>query len=343
MLVLGQVLAAGGALAARPPSPPATPSQASRPAVTVPAAPKVATAPRQRPRAALARSPGNHREVARKAASPAAAATTAKARHGGSRTAPVAAAARPRERSQARPATPAAAAEPPEARRAKVVEEVRAAARATGFDPAMLLAIVMAESSLRENVRNPRSSAAGPLQFSATTWLAALPAFAGRIPELAPHARRLEELADRERRLDRMQAPPRGRRAMLVLLRREQAKARRAALALRYDIRVAARVAAALAQEDAERFRALTGQRPAGAGDIYAVHLLGVGAAADLAKAVRQRPEASVAEVLPRAVLAANPEIFRGPDGGALTVRQARQRIAARIGPAAPVQVAEAP
>jgi hypothetical protein len=227
-----------------------------------------------------------------------------------------------------------------------VAEEVRAAARASGFDPATLLAIAMAESSLREHVRNPRSSAAGVLQFSAPTWMAAVPTFAGRIPELAPHAQRLEILAERERRLDRLQAPPRQRRAMLKILRREQAAAERAILALRHDVRIAARVAAALALEDSERYRALTGERPSGVGDIYAVHLLGVSAAADLARAGRQRPEASVAEVLPAPVLRANPEIFAGPGGQTLSVRQARQRIAARITPVAepvPVQVAEAP
>ncbi len=251
----------------------------------------------------------------------------------------------PAKTRQARPAPPATAPESAAARRERVAAEVRDAARAAGFDPAILHAIAMAESSLREHVRNPRSSAAGPLQFSARTWLRAVPRFAPRIPELALHMRRLEELAAQERSLSRSRMPPRERRRQLAALRRQQAAAERAALALRHNARIAARVAAALAQEDAERFRRLTGEHPAKPADIYAVHLLGVSAAADLAKAARQRPKTSVAEVLPAAVLRANPEIFKGPDGKPLPVQQARERIAVRLGPTepAPVQVAEAP
>lgn len=244
-----------------------------------------------------------------------------------------------------RPPPAAATPETAETRRERAAEAVRGAARAAGFEPALLLAIAMAESSLREHVRNPRSSAAGPMQFSAATWLRVLPRFAAAIPELLPHARRLEELAARERKLSQGRIAPRDRRRQFAALRREQAAAQRAALALRHDARIAARVAAALAQEDAERYRSLTGERPATPGDIYAVHLLGVAAAAGLAKAARQRPEASVAAVLPPGVLRANPEIFTGPDGKPLPVRQARERIAARLGPVerTPVQVAEAP
>ncbi|MDI3308243.1 MAG: transglycosylase SLT domain-containing protein [Acetobacteraceae bacterium] len=251
----------------------------------------------------------------------------------------------PQPSARVQQAHPAPAPEPAEARRERVAELVRSAARAAGFDPELLLAIAMAESSLREHVRNPRSSAAGPMQFSATTWMRAIPRFAARIPELAPHARRMEELAAQERRLSQGKAPPRRRRAQLAALRRERAVAERAALALRHDARIAARVAAALAQEDAERYRSLTGERPATAADIYAVHLLGVGTAAELAKAARQRPNASVATVLPAGVLSANPEIFAGPGGKPLPVRQARERIAARLVPVEPppVQVAEAP
>lgn len=252
---------------------------------------------------------------------------------------------RPPPAAKARQVRPATAPESPEARRERVAEQVRDAARAVGFDPELLRAIAMAESSMREHVRNARSSAAGPLQFCTATWMRAVPRFAARIPELAPHAHRLEDLAAREHRLSQSKAPPRQRRAQLAALRREQAAAERAALALRHDARIAARVAAALAQEDAERFRSLTGERPATAGDIYAVHLLGVTVAADLAKAARQRPDASVAAVLPSGVLRANPEIFTAPDGKPLPVRQARERIAARLGPVepTPMQVAEAP
>lgn len=217
-------------------------------------------------------------------------------------------------------------------RRAETAAQVRAAAEASGFDPDMLLAIAMAESSLRESVRSDRSSAAGPLQFTVPTWLAAVHAFAERIPDLAPHRARLMELGEREAAL--AGGPAAGRLAALVALRREQAAARQAALALRHRTATAARVAALLAREDAERFRALTGTPPAGPGEIYAIHLLGVGAAAALARAERQRPGASVAQVLPPGVVAANRPLFRGPDGQPLSVREARGRIAARMEPA---------
>jgi hypothetical protein len=245
-----------------------------------------------------------------------------------------------------RPAAATAEAPPAEQGRARVAAAVRAAAAASGFDPEMLLAIAMAESSLREGARNPRSTAAGPLQFTTPTWLAAVHAYADRIPALAPHRRRMMELASRDIALGGSALPPRQRRPVLAALRREQAAARGAALALRHDAAVAARVAAVLAQDDADRFRALTGARPAGPGEIYAIHLLGVGVAADLARAERQRPAASVEGVLPPGVLRANREIFRGEGGRALTVREAQARIAARLRPPETtelVQLAEAP
>jgi hypothetical protein len=246
-------------------------------------------------------------------------------------------------RPQARPA-PRPPAETPEERRLRVAETVRQAARETGFDPELLLAIAMAESSLREGVGNPRSSAAGPMQFTTPTWLAAVHGLADRVPALAPHRARLLALAERELVLSRTRMAPARRRAALAALRREQAAVQRAALALRHDTATAARVAAVLAQEDAERFRRLTGEAPASPGQIYAVHLLGVGAAAALARAERQRPSASVAEVLPPGVLRANREIFLGEDGRPLPIREAGRRIAARLQPAEPplLEMAEA-
>lgn len=245
----------------------------------------------------------------------------------------------------ARAAPPSLPAETAEERRLRVAEAVRGAARDTGFDPDTLVAIAMAESSLREEARNPRSSAAGPLQFTTATWLAAVYGLADRVPALVPHRDRLRALSARELALGQKKMPRAQRSAALRALRREQTAAQRAALALRHDAAIAARVAATLAQEDAERYRRLTGSPPASPGEVYAIHFLGVGVAAALARAARERPGTSIAEVLPPAVLRANREIFLGPKGRPIAVREARSRIAGRLAPPPPdlVEVAEAP
>lgn len=232
---------------------------------------------------------------------------------------------------------------------------VREAAVAAGFDPTLLLAIAVAESGLRVEARSRRSSATGTMQFTETTWLAAVERFGPGMPRLEGAARRLAALKTREAALARRHPAPRGNRAEAAALRRdaaalrrEAAATRRAVLALRRDPHLSAAVAAALAREDAGRFAALTRRQPSGPAEVYALHLLGVTAAAELARAAREQPDRRVDRILPPAVLRANREVFLGERRVPVSARAAMERIAARIALAphdaepGGVQVAEA-
>lgn len=243
------------------------------------------------------------------------------------------------------PPVPPSAAE----RRAAVAAALRTAARQAGFDPALLVAIATVESGLDDGAANPRSSATGPLQFTAGTWSLAIARFGEGLPEIEDARSRIAALGAALGELARRPRPNRAearaieaeRRDVQAALRAEEA----ALLALRRHPEVAGRLAARLSQDDAARLRALTGRLPEGPGDIYALHFLGIGAAAALLDAARRAPARSVAELLPPAVLEGNREIFHDAAGKPLGARAARSRIAARIEAAlrpAEVQMAEA-
>jgi hypothetical protein len=220
-------------------------------------------------------------------------------------------------------------------RRAAVAAAIRAAAEGAGFDPDLLVRIAIAESSLRTDARNPRSSAAGPLQFTETTWLAAVARFGPDIPEVAPVAAALAALPEREaalgRRPARTRTEVRARAEALAQVRREAAAVRADALALRHDVAAAAKVAVALARDDAARFAALTRRPPNHPGEVYALHFLGVGLAADLARAAAKQPAQPVSRILPHEVLRANREVFLDERGRPVSARTAKARIAARL------------
>lgn len=164
------------------------------------------------------------------------------------------------------------------------IEAVSRAAQATGSDFGALLATARRESGLDRNAEAKTSSAAGLFQFIESTWLD----------------------------LVRKYGPKHG----LDGLNLGDPAGRRAALALRYDPEIAARMAGELTRDNAAALRAGLG-RDASAGETYAAHVLGAQGALAMLKAPAG---ASAAALLPKAA-AANHALFFEKDGAARTAQ----------------------
>jgi len=159
----------------------------------------------------------------------------------------------------------------------EILSAIRVAQRKVEVDPYLLLAIAWKESSFDPKARNKHSSAQGLLQFTTTTWLTVIRDFGAR-HGLAHYAKAIA--MDRDGRL--MVKPPRLRRAIL---------------ALRDDPRLQAIMTAErLAQERRSLEEHI--DRPAGAADLYFVHLLGpTGAKRFLTQLAKAPDSSSIAAV----------------------------------------------
>lgn len=176
---------------------------------------------------------------------------------------------------------------------APVVQAIRDGASATGVGFDYLLATARRESALDPSAKAPTSSATGLFQFIEQTWL-------GTMKNAGPQLGLQAEA-------DAIVRQPDGTYAVA------DAAQRQAILDLRRDPKVAAVLAGALTQRNAQALQAATGQEPT-PGDLYAAHVLGAKGAASLIATAKTFPERSAALDLPEAA-AANRALFYDRSG----------------------------
>jgi hypothetical protein len=176
-------------------------------------------------------------------------------------------------------------------RRDDIQASIAAAAALTGVDERFLIHTAVLESGLNPYARASTSTGRGLFQFVDQTWLGAV----ARWGSLYGHGA--------EARLVRFD---RRGRAFVA-----DPQAAREILALRYEPDFAARVAAAMAADNAETLRRALG-RPPSAGELYAAHLLGAAGALQLIWAAYIRPAYPAASLLPEAAAANFRLFYRG-------------------------------
>lgn len=201
---------------------------------------------------------------------------------------------------------------------APVVQAIRDGASATGVGFDYLLATARRESALDPSAKAPTSTATGLFQFIEQTWLATMKN-AG--PQLGLQAE-----------ADAIVRQPDGTYAVA------DAAQRQAILDLRRDPKVAAVLAGALTQKNAQALQAATGHDPT-PGDLYAAHVLGAKGAASLIATAKTFPERAAALDLPDAA-AANRALFYDRSGRPRTAAElyASLSAAAQSVPAAVTQ-----
>ncbi|MGH1589287.1 lytic transglycosylase domain-containing protein [Methylobacterium phyllosphaerae] len=177
---------------------------------------------------------------------------------------------------QARPLPGTAASGP-------VVQAIRDGAMASGAGFDYLLATARRESALDPTAKAGTSSATGLFQFIEQTWLGVMKNAGPRLG--------LQAQADAiTRQSDGSYTVP-------------DASQRQAILDLRRDPKIAATLAGALTQQNADALTGALGREPT-AGDLYAAHVLGAKGAAALIGTARTFPERAAALDLPEAAAA---------------------------------------
>lgn len=201
---------------------------------------------------------------------------------------------------------PASAAPPP---RAEAVHRAIAdASRANAVDFRFLLAQASVESGFDPEAKARGSSATGLFQFIESTWLSLLQRHGAKLG--------LGELG--------AAVSERNGRAQIA-----DPAVRQQALALRSDPRIAAHMAAALAQENRAALEPVLGRAP-DAAELYLAHFLGEGDARRFLAAMAQDPDASAANLFPGAS-AANRAIFHSADGSDRSLTQVMGVLRAKI------------
>lgn len=167
------------------------------------------------------------------------------------------------------------------------VEHVVRAAKLTGSDPALLMAIADTESSFVPTAKASTSSASGLFQFVESTWLKAVRTFGWR------HGREQEAKAivgaDDEPRV--------------------AGKKRAEILKLRNDPYLSAVLAAEMLKRDGERIAKQLG-RPLTPGETYLIHFLGPEDAERFMEKMDEAPKTSAAQLLPKPARANKPIFF---------------------------------
>jgi soluble lytic murein transglycosylase-like protein len=165
-----------------------------------------------------------------------------------------------------------------------IVEHVVQAAKTTGSDPALLMAIADKESSFAPKARASTSSASGLFQFIDSTWLKAVRMFGSSYGQQAA-----AKAIDGDYRV----APQK----------------RTEILAMRNDPYLSAVFAAEMLKHDGERIAERIG-RPLTAGETYLIHFLGPDDAARFMEKVEEAPNTPAAKLLPRPARANKPIFF---------------------------------
>jgi hypothetical protein len=177
----------------------------------------------------------------------------------------------------------------------RVTGAIRDAARVTGAGFEYLLNTAVRESNLDPNAKSPNSSATGLFQFLDQTWLATLKQ-AGPTLGYGQYA-------------DAITQDPSGRYAV------SDPATRREIMALRKDPSANATMAGAFSNTNTKVLTERLGRRPTD-GELYIAHFLGAAGAVRLISAAQTQPNASAANLFPRAA-EANGAIFYDRKTGA--------------------------
>ena len=180
-----------------------------------------------------------------------------------------------------------------------VVSAIRDGAAKTGAGFDYLLKTAQRESSLEPDAKAKTSSATGLFQFIEQTWLSMVKQ-EGPKQGLSSYADAISETGGR--------------------LTVADPAAREKILELRKDPQVAAVMAGALTQKNAEQLAGALGRQPH-AGELYMAHVLGARGASDLIKTASSDPTRSAAKDFPEAA-AANRGIFFDKTGRARSAQE---------------------
>ena len=157
-----------------------------------------------------------------------------------------------------------------------VVRAIRVAARGTGVDPNLLLAIAWRESRFDPEARNRRSSARGLLQFTTATWLQSVRDY-GAEHGFSGYAAAIDKESS----------------GVLTVRSRS---VRTAILRLRDDPALSAALAAESMARRQAAIEARLG-RDAAPADLYLLHVLGMSGTIRFLTTLRERPSASSFEI----------------------------------------------
>jgi hypothetical protein len=174
--------------------------------------------------------------------------------------------------------------------RRRLVETIVRAARQTGADPALLMAIADKESSFSTGIKAPTSSATGLFQFIDATWFRCVREFGGQ-HGLAREAAAIEGPDDKP-----FVADPRQRAHIL---------------SLRDDPYLSALIAAEMLNHDGGQIARSIG-RDLTEGETYLTHFLGPQDATLFMEKVVDQPKLTAAKLLPKPAHANKPIFFAG-------------------------------
>jgi hypothetical protein len=193
--------------------------------------------------------------------------------------------------------------------RRRLVETIVRAARKTGVDPALLMAIADKESSFATGARAPTSSARGLFQFIDRTWLRGVREF-GAQHGLAREAAEIEGPDDKP----------------VIADPHERARV----LALRDDPYLSALLAAELLKHDGSKIARDIG-RDLTEGETYLTHFLGPQDATRFMEKVVDQPKLSAAKLLPKPARANRPIFFGHGRARPLSVEAVHEKFEAMM------------
>ena len=180
----------------------------------------------------------------------------------------------------------------------KITGAISQAARSTGISFEYLITTAQIESRLNPKAQAPTSSASGLYQFIDQTWLGTLKQD-GPALGLGEYANAISKTADGHYTVD-------------------DPTMRTAIMRLRDDPSASALMAGAFTRNNATQLASAIGREPS-EGELYIAHFLGYGGAAKLIATASNQPQASAAQMFPRAA-GANRSVFYNRQGNARSV-----------------------